>query len=95
MKRIRIPEQPSYYVLRDIKGRLVDQGEERTAEFCIRAREMGPHAQVEEIQHPDKPGTPFGFHYIVTEPELREMAARWAGVPNAPEHCARIAKAWG
>lgn len=61
------PPQPGYYVLRNTRGEVIDQGEEKVAEFCIRARELGWGASVEEIQHPTKPGTPFGFCFNVPQ----------------------------
>jgi hypothetical protein len=88
------PEQPGYYVLRNADGSVVDQGEDRLAEFCCRAREIGPGANVHEEQHPTKPGTPFGFHYSVTETELRELARFWKGYPNNPPHVQHIVEAW-
>jgi hypothetical protein len=53
-----------WYLLQ-FKGELIDEGEAKNAEFCIRARKLGAGAVVVAVKHPVTGRAPFGFHYSV------------------------------
>lgn len=66
-------------------GGLVEEGEDKIADFCIKARLLGPGAKVQAIKHPVHGYQPFGFWYVPGEEECRwqqEYVAREkAGLP--------------
>lgn len=53
-----------------LHGLVIEQGEDRCAEFCIKAQRLGKGASVEAVKHPEHGYLPFGFWYNPSEGDI-------------------------